>query len=128
MPGKNCPYIQQAELFKVLAHPTRLAILNLLRNGEECVCHMEAYLGLRQAYISQHLMVLRDAGLIVDIRRGLNRYYSLTDVRVLCLIDDISEMLHGEPIIAQQTPHSNCCSCPTCIPPQTLIKLEEKSS
>ncbi len=43
----------QARLFKALMHPGRLAILEILRNGEECVCRMEALLGLRQAYISQ---------------------------------------------------------------------------
>lgn len=91
------------------------------------MCHMEAYLGLRQAYISQHLMVLRNAGLIVDMRRGLNRYYYLTDERVLSLIDDISEMLDGEPIIAQQISHKNC-SCPKCVKSQTFVELKEQFS
>ena len=62
-----------AALFKVLMHPTRLAILGILRQGEECVCHMEATLGLRQAYISQQLSVLREAGL-VSVRRDGSRY------------------------------------------------------
>jgi ArsR family transcriptional regulator len=60
-------YQTQAQLFKVLMHPTRLAILEELRGGEQCVCHMESKFGLRQAYISQHLMVLRDAGLVTDL-------------------------------------------------------------
>ena len=38
-----------AALFKLLSHPSRLAILQVLRDGEECVCHLEAALGLRQA-------------------------------------------------------------------------------
>ncbi|MRS04979.1 ArsR family transcriptional regulator, partial [bacterium] len=46
-------YELQAQIYKVLTHPVRLAILEILRDGEHCVCHMEAYLGLRQAYISQ---------------------------------------------------------------------------
>ncbi|MEW6406696.1 MAG: permease [Chloroflexota bacterium] len=46
----------------ILMHPARLGILDLLREGEACVCHMEAVFGYRQAYISQQLMVLRDAG------------------------------------------------------------------
>ncbi|MGZ7212499.1 ArsR/SmtB family transcription factor, partial [Streptococcus pyogenes] len=57
-------YRKQAQFFKILMHPTRLAILDILRGGEQCVCHMEAYLGLRQAHISQHLMALREVGLV----------------------------------------------------------------
>ena len=57
-------YEAQAQLLKVLTQSARLAILNILRDSEHCVCHMEAYLGYRQAYISQQLMVLREAGLI----------------------------------------------------------------
>ena len=59
-------YDLQVQLFKVLGHPARLAILEILREGEQCVCHMETYLGQRQAYISQQLSVLREAGLITD--------------------------------------------------------------
>jgi DNA-binding transcriptional ArsR family regulator len=50
-------YEQETKLYKSLMHPARLAILDLLREGEECVCHMEATFGYRQAYISQQLMV-----------------------------------------------------------------------
>jgi DNA-binding transcriptional ArsR family regulator len=57
-------YTDAAVRFKALAHPVRLQILDMLRSGEVCVCHMEAVLGKRQAYISQQLMVLRDAGLV----------------------------------------------------------------
>ena len=69
------PFEAQAQLLKVLTHPARLAILNILRDGEHCVCHMEAYLGYRQAYISQQLAVLREAGLIQDRRDGWNIFY-----------------------------------------------------
>ena len=60
----------RVQIFKVLTHPARLAILEILRDGEHCVCHMEAHLGFRQAYISQQLSVLRDAGLVQDRRDG----------------------------------------------------------
>ncbi len=68
-------YQTQAQFFKILTHPTRLAILDVLRDGEQCVCHLEAVLALRQAYISQHLMVLRESGLVADRRDGWNIYY-----------------------------------------------------
>ncbi len=72
------PYQDITELFKVLIHPTRLAILEMLRTGEECVCHMTAMLGLRQAYVSQQLRVLREAGLVIDHRDGWNIFYHVT--------------------------------------------------
>jgi ArsR family transcriptional regulator len=61
---------EQAQVFKLLTHPARIAILNLLRDGEHCVCHLEAYLGFRQSYISQQLAVMREAGIIQDRRDG----------------------------------------------------------
>ena len=56
-------YMNEITLLKALSHPARLAILEALRQGEACVCHLEALFGWRQAYLSQQLMVLRAAGL-----------------------------------------------------------------
>ena len=55
---------QLAEVFSLLGQPARLNILLAIGNGQVCVCHLESALGLRQAYISQQLMLLRNAGLI----------------------------------------------------------------
>jgi DNA-binding transcriptional ArsR family regulator len=87
-------YQTQAQLFKVLMHPTRLAILDELRDGEQCVCHMEAKFGLRQAYISQHLMVLRDAGLVTDRRDGWNIYYQVDKPEIFQVIDAMKNLTH----------------------------------
>ena len=76
-----------AALFKLLSHPSRLAILQVLRDGEECVCHLEATLGLRQAYISQQLMVLRQVGLVADRREGWNVFYRVVKPEVYALLD-----------------------------------------
>ena len=70
-------YQEQARLFQILSHPARLQILDILRRGEECVCHIQAMLDRRQAYVSQQLMVLRDAGLVMDRKDGLYVYYRL---------------------------------------------------
>ena len=66
-----------AEHFRALGHPTRLDIMQVLvAEGEVRVCHLEGRaLGLRQAYLSQQLARLRQAGLVVDRREGLNVYY-----------------------------------------------------
>lgn len=107
------PYESQAQLLKVLTHPVRLAILNILRDGEHCVCHMEAYLGFRQAYISQQLMVLREAGLIQDRRDGWNVFYRVADPRVFAVLDAVEQMVAPEAGVLQQLP-KGVCSCPQC--------------
>ena len=65
----------EAELLNALSHPARLEILELLRDGESCVCHIQAMLDHRQAYISQQLNILRQAGLITSRKEGLRVYY-----------------------------------------------------
>ena len=105
-----------AALFKLLSHPSRLAILQVLRDGEECVCHLEATLGLRQAYISQQLMLLRQAGLVSDRREGWNVFYRVTKPEVYVLLDaalavvqPVNAML---PLVHRVKP--TVCSCPKC--------------
>ena len=109
---KPIAYDQQAEIFKVLTHPARLAILDILRDGEHCVCHMEAWLGYRQAYLSQQLSVLRLAGLIRDRRDGWNIYYQIADERIYKVLDQVREMT-GSKVVELKTPAS-VCTCPKC--------------
>lgn len=103
------PYEPLAEFFKGLAHPARLQILDLLRGGELCVCHIETALNKRQAYVSQQLMLLREAGLVESRRDGLQVYYRLADDRIGDLLtlmlgpgeDDPLQLIEG-------------CPCPRC--------------
>ena len=83
---------ESAKLFKALMHPARLEILENLRDGEHCVCHMEAALGYRQAHISQHLSVLREAGLVQDRRDGWNVYYRVVQPQVFAVLDAAQAM------------------------------------
>lgn len=78
---------KQARLFKSLMYPVRIQILEILHSGEACVCHIEATFGLRQAYVSQQLAVLRKAGLTSDRRDGPNIYYQIVRREVLDLLD-----------------------------------------
>ena len=80
-------YETEAHLLALLAHPTRLQIVELLRYGEVCVCDMQAALGQRQAYVSQHLMALREAGLVTCRKDGLRVYYRLSDPHILRVVD-----------------------------------------
>jgi DNA-binding transcriptional ArsR family regulator len=113
----------QARLFKALMHPARLAILEALREDEHCVCHLEAALGYRQAYISQQLTVLREAGLVQDRRDGWNIYYRATEPQVFALLDQAAE-LAGLPAQAPRPAQQKPCPCPKCQAAR-VISLEE---
>jgi DNA-binding transcriptional ArsR family regulator len=104
---------QSAAIFKALSHPTRIAILDLLRYGEECVCHMETILGKRQAYISQQLAILRVAQIITDRRDGMNIFYRVIRPAIYPLLD-AARTAQGAPPAAQLPIRRAFCPCPKC--------------
>jgi DNA-binding transcriptional ArsR family regulator len=67
-------------LLKVVGEENRLKILCILHNGSHCVCEIEKHVRLSQSLISHHLKDLKIAGLIIDEKKGLSVYYSLTEV------------------------------------------------
>jgi ArsR family transcriptional regulator len=114
-------YTHLSDMMKALGHPVRLQILIVLRADEACVCHLEAVTGQRQAYISQQLMRLRSAGLVVDRRDGLNVYYALADDSVADLLEGAARMLEaisGEALPFDDLPAGEAagCCCPKCEP------------
>ncbi len=105
-----------AELFQLIGQPTRIQILLAIGESEVCVCHLEAVTGLRQAVISQHLMLLRKAGLVTPNRAGRNIYYRLGDTSLLALIHTAANTLGIGPdelgkYAASKVPG---CPCPKC--------------
>lgn len=69
---------KKAEIFKALANPVRLDIIDLLLEGEKCVCEIQQTLNkYEQPHISKSLAKLKAVGLIKDRKDGLNVYYSL---------------------------------------------------
>ena len=100
-------YDSAIRLFSLLAHPARLRILDLLRRGEACVCHLQAALRVPQPYVSQQLRVLREAGLISQRREGLYIYYRLADPQVERLL---AEVLGP---VEEISPFPEC-TCPRC--------------
>jgi ArsR family transcriptional regulator len=98
---------QVSQLFHLLSHPARLQILDELRRCPACVCHLQAVLDRPQAYVSQQLSVLREAGVVTDHRDGLFIYYQLVDGEVERLI----EVALG-PAGERSKPIE--CSCPHC--------------
>lgn len=107
-----------------LAHPVRLQILELLRDEGAYVMHLTKMLGRPQANISQHLAILRDAGLVVDEREGMTVVYRVRDPRVFELVDQLKML----PLSSAGRPKSNVtgvrctprggrchsCHCPRC--------------
>lgn len=89
-------YRLQAKTAKALAHPTRIAILEMLRGGERCVCEMEPELTASQANISQHLAILRDSHLVAARREGVRMTYRVTDQRVFRVLDLIGSIAHDQ--------------------------------
>lgn len=64
-------------LFHALSDETRLSILDMLRDGERCVCELQDELDAAQSRLSFHLRVLREAGLVADRKEGRWSYYSI---------------------------------------------------
>ena len=98
---------QAANLFQLLAHPARLRILDELRRAEACVCHLQTVLGRPQAYVSQQLRVLREAGVVTDRKDGLLVYYSVADLQVEHLLEEVLGPA-GEPTCVPGCPCPNC--------------------
>lgn len=118
----NVNYHQQlSDIFEALSTPARLQIVLAIGAGEACVCHLEALLGLRQAYISQQLMVLREKDLITSRRDGKYIYYSLQDPEILTLTRLAAHMA-GVPEESLVIPKGLPCACPKC----NLIQLDAK--
>ena len=72
-------------LFKALADPIRLEVIEVLGSGERCVCELTAELGLAQSKLSFHLKVLKEAGLLADRQSGRWVYYRLRSESITAL-------------------------------------------
>jgi len=76
-------YIKNAEIYKILANPKRLEILNLLKVRELSVEQMLGILKLPKANLSQHLALLRHARLVTVRRNKINAYYKIVDPKIV---------------------------------------------
>ncbi|MCE9644486.1 MAG: metalloregulator ArsR/SmtB family transcription factor [Chloroflexi bacterium] len=110
---------QIAVPLEAIASPQRVAILLAIGTGEACVCHLEASLGWRQAYISQHLMALRKADILQDRRAGRYIYYRLANASFLDLVTAAATLsgISAESISTLINTQVNpSCECPQCTP------------
>jgi len=80
----------KAKIFNALSDPIRLRILEFLRGGEKCVCEIMPHVGISQPLVSRHLNILKNCGLVKYRKDGNRRLYSVTDLRILSLIDAVT--------------------------------------
>lgn len=86
-------YGMHADICRVLTDPKRLMIIDALRDGEKSVGFLAESLGMRLANASQHLGVLRHAGLVEARRDGTTIYYHLTEPRIVEACDAINQIV-----------------------------------
>ena len=82
-----------AEVCKSMANPTRLKIMNILREGEKSVEELKKRLRLPKANLSQHLSTLRQRGIVSTRRVGLNIYYKVANSKMIKACDILREVL-----------------------------------
>ena len=85
----STPLETKARLFRALGDPSRLAVLDVLRDGPKCVSDLVVITGLSQPNVSGHLAFLRDRGLVDREQRGRFAYYSLADSSVEAVLASV---------------------------------------
>ena len=86
-------YQVKADFFKTLAHPARIRVLELLREGERSVGELIPEVGLEASHLSQQLGILRRANLLQSRKEGSTVRYSVTDPRIFALLEVATAIL-----------------------------------
>ncbi|MBL7215405.1 MAG: winged helix-turn-helix transcriptional regulator [Phycisphaerae bacterium] len=84
---------KQAQIAKAIAHPVRVAVLDYLKNGEQCVCDIAAAVKTERTNLSKHLSVMTSAGVLQSRKDGLKVMYRIKTPCVLRFLDCIKECL-----------------------------------
>jgi DNA-binding transcriptional ArsR family regulator len=83
----------KAEILKALAQPTRLKILELLRNGERCICEIVPAINGEQSNISRHISLMQKSHLVDTRKDGVKVMVKVSDPKVFEILDSISLLL-----------------------------------
>jgi DNA-binding transcriptional ArsR family regulator len=105
-----------SDLLQAISSEPCLEILLAIGDEEVCVCHLEASLGYRQAYISQHLMALREAGLLSTRRDGKYIYYRLEKPEIMEMVKLAARLAGFDVSIITEKINlaRSTCECPNC--------------
>lgn len=94
MPSINFEkYQARAEIIKAMAHPSRLIIIDQLAQKEKCVGDLRDIIGCDTSTVSKHLNILKNAGLVVSEKQGLNVYYRLKTPCILNFFGCVEDVL-----------------------------------
>ena len=86
----------KAEILKVLAQPTRLKILEFLRNGEKCICEIVPALNGEQSNISRHISLMQKSNLVTTRKDGVKVMVKVRDPRIFDILDRVSIVLRNQ--------------------------------
>ncbi len=84
---KQLLFQKQAEIAKAIVHPLRIAIVDFLKDGEQCVCDIAEHVGSERSNVSRHLSVMVNAGILDYRKQGLKVIYAL---KTPCILDFFS--------------------------------------
>ena len=84
---KQLLFEKQAEVAKAIAHPLRIAIVDFLKDGEQCVCDIAEHVGSERSNVSRHLSVMVGAGVLGYRKEGLKVIYKL---KTPCILEFFS--------------------------------------
>jgi DNA-binding transcriptional ArsR family regulator len=84
---KQMLFEKQAEIAKAIAHPLRIAVVDFLKDGEQCVCDIAEHIGSERSNVSRHLSVMVGAGVLEYRKEGLKVIYKL---KTPCILDFFS--------------------------------------
>ena len=84
--------MNEVDIFKALADPTRLKILECIKKGEKCICEIIPYTGKSQPCVSQHLKVMKHAGIINERKDGTKIMIKTSNDKIFTIIDQIKKM------------------------------------
>lgn len=84
---------KQAQIAKAVAHPVRIAILNFLKDGEQCVCDIAEHVGSERSNVSRHLSLMVAAGVLQSRKQGLKVIYELRTPCILELFACVTRVL-----------------------------------
>ena len=90
---KQLLFEKQAEIAKAIAHPLRIAVVNFLKDGEQCVCDIAEHVGSERSNVSRHLSVMLNAGLLEYRKEGLKVIYKLKTPCILEFFSCVSRVL-----------------------------------
>jgi ArsR family transcriptional regulator len=86
----------KAEILKALAQPTRLKILELLRNGEKCICEIVPALNGEQSNISRHISLMQKSHLVTTRKDGVRVMVKVRDPKIFDILDRVSAILKSQ--------------------------------